>query len=51
MLNEMQWVRTGLGSGSQTFGRGQIDKLMNQNIYALDALGGKTWRISWLIVR
>ena len=32
--------RTGLGSGSQTFGRGQIDKLMNQNIYALDALGG-----------
>ena len=30
----------GLGSGSQTFGRGQIDKLMNQNIYALDALGG-----------
>ena len=32
--------RSGLGSGSQTFGRGQIDKLMNQNIYALDALGG-----------
>jgi hypothetical protein len=32
--------RTGLGTGSQTFGRGQIDKLMNQNIYALDALGG-----------
>ena len=32
--------RNGLGTGSQTFGRGQIDKLMNQNIYALDALGG-----------
>lgn len=32
--------RTGLGTGSQTFGRGQIDKLMNQNIYTLDALGG-----------
>ncbi len=30
----------GGGTNSATFARGQVDKLMNQNIYALDALGG-----------
>ena len=38
VLNEICRFIAGLGSGSQTLVRGQIDKLMNQNV-ALMQLG------------